>query len=466
MYTTQTKPAINPIAELIQQQRVFFKTNATKSIDFRVTQLKALKGSIIQYEAQLLEALYQDLGKSDAEAFLTEIAMVKQEIDNALRYLKKWAAPQRATTPLQYQPAKSYKIAEPYGVVLVVAPWNYPVQLALLPVVGAIVAGNTVVLKPSEVAPASSKVLKEMLTNNFEENFVAVVEGGIEEAKTLMNERFDYIFFTGSTQVGQIYYEAAAKHLTPVTLELGGKSPCIVEADANLKKAAERIIFGKYLNCGQTCIAPDYLLVNREVKEELIAELKAAVEKMYTKNTATCEWYPRIINEHHFNRLVGMIESEKVIYGGKFDQTKLYIAPTFMDNITKEDAAMQEEIFGPILPIMTVDNVTEAIDFINEGEKPLALYIFSKNQQTINQVFEATSFGNGCVNDTIIQISNKNLPFGGVGKSGIGSYHGRYSFETFSHYKSIMKQAAFEPTARFRFAPWNYKLLRQIFKYL
>lgn len=466
MHTTHTKLGINSIAELVKQQRIFFKTNATKSIDFRTMQLKALKSAIIQYEAQMLAALHQDLGKSDAEAFLTEIAITKQEIDNALKHLKKWTASQRVKTPLQLQPAQSYRIAEPYGIVLVVAPWNYPIQLALLPIVGAITAGNTVVLKPSELAPASSKVLKKMLTDTFEENFVAVVEGGIEEAKTLMDERFDYIFFTGSTQVGQIYYQAAAKHLTPVTLELGGKSPCIVEADANLKKAAERIVFGKYLNCGQTCIAPDYLLVNRKVKKELIAELKIAVEKMYTPNTATCEWYPRIINEHHFNRLVAMIEPEKVIYGGTFEQSKLYIAPTFMDNIAKEDAAMQEEIFGPILPIITVDNVTEAIDFINEGEKPLALYIFSKNQQTINQVFEATSFGSACVNDTIIQISNKNLPFGGVGKSGIGSYHGRYSFETFSHYKSIMKQASFEPTSRFRFAPWNYKLLRQIFKYL
>ncbi len=455
------------IAELVEKQRKYFAGNATKNVDFRIQQLKKLRELIIKNERVFLDALYKDLRKCDTEGYLTEIGFVLNDLDEAIAHTKKWAKPKSVPTPLFHAKASSHIQSEPYGNVLIIAPWNYPFQLLLAPMVGAMSAGNTVIAKPSEYAPHTAKAIADMIANNFSEEYIAIVEGAVPETQALLNEKFDYVFFTGSTEVGRIVYQAAAKHLTPVTLELGGKSPCIVDERIHIPYSAKRIMSGKLMNCGQTCIAPDYLLIHEKVKDDMVAEMKKQIEAFYTKNPQESEDYGRIINKKHFNRLKRLMDSGQVIYGGQTDEDDLYIAPTLLDDVAKDDPVMQEEIFGPILPILTYSRLEDAIQFINERSKPLALYMFSKTQKNIDKVMTETSAGGVSINDTLMHIANPNLPFGGVGDSGIGAYHGAASFDTFSHKKSILHKS-FILDAPVRYAPYakNEKLLRNMLRYL
>lgn len=456
------------IADLVGRQRDYFATGETKDVKFRIAQMKKLRAAIVQNERLILDALYKDLRKCDTEGYLTEIGFVLNDLDDAIANTKKWARPERVATPLFHAKASSYIQSEPYGNVLVIAPWNYPFQLLLAPIVGAMCAGNTVVAKPSEYAMHTAKVVSNLLTDNFSDEYIAVVEGGVPETQALLAERFDYVFFTGSTNVGRIVYQAAAKHLTPVTLELGGKSPCIVDEKIHVVHAAKRIVSGKLMNVGQTCIAPDYLLVDEKVKDKFVAEIKKQITKFYGENAQESEDYGRIINKKHFRRLKGLMDGGgDIIFGGKTDEADLYIEPTLMDNVDKDDAVMQQEIFGPILPILTYTHLKDAIQFIKDNEKPLALYMFSKSQKNIDQVMNETSAGGVSINDTLMHIANPNLPFGGVGESGIGAYHGPASFNTFSHKKSVLHKS-FLIDAPIRYAPYgkNEGLLRTMMKYL
>jgi len=456
------------IADLIGRQRDYFATGATKDVKFRIAQLKKLRTAIVENERIFLDALYKDLRKCDTEGYLTEIGFVLNDLDDAIANTKKRAKRQHVPTPLFHAKASSYIQAEPYGNVLIIAPWNYPFQLLLAPLVGAMSAGNTIIAKPSEYAPHTAKAISDLVTDNFSDEYIAIVEGGVPETQALLVERFDYVFFTGSTNVGRIVYQAAAKHLTPVTLELGGKSPCIVDEKIHLEYAAKRIVSGKLMNAGQTCIAPDYLLVDEKVKDKFVAEMKRQITNFYGENAQQSEDYGRIINKKHFKRLKSLMEGGgEIISGGKMDETDLYIEPTLMDNIAKDDAVMQEEIFGPILPVLTYSRLEDAIQFVKDREKPLALYMFSKSQKNIDKVMNETSAGGVSINDTLMHIANPNLPFGGVGESGIGSYHGTASFDTFSHKKSVLHKS-FLIDVPIRYAPYgkNDGLLRIMMKYL
>jgi len=446
------------ISKLITKQRSFFNSKKSRNLDFRINQLKKLQVIFKKYESDCFDALNKDLGKSASEAYLTEIIHIRDELKLAIKNTKKWSAVKRVPTPILLSLASSYRKPEPYGIVLIVCPWNYPIALTLIPLIGAISAGNTVIIKPSELAPESSRVITRIISESFSSDFIASVEGGVDTGVDLMEHRFDYIFFTGGTRVGQIYYESAAKNLTPVTLELGGKSPCIVDQETNIHKAAKRIIFGKYLNCGQSCTAPDYILVHRSIKEKFIAALIENIEAMYSKSPAKNSDYPRIINNHHFDRVLSLIDKENIIFGGQYDKKKLFIAPTLLELKSLDDDIMNEEIFGPLLPIFGYENFRQVEDIITSKEKPLALYIFSNNKKLSNYVLNNFSFGGACVNDTMTHYANPNLPFGGVGQSGIGNYHGKFSFDTFSHYKSIFKKSMFiDFSALVRFAPWKEK---------
>ncbi len=429
------------IKEMILAQRDFFKTGATKSYDFRIEQLNRLKNSIVKYESEILKALYDDLRKSKFEAYTSEVALVVDEINFMLKNLKSLMKIKKVKMPLLHQPGSSYIKAEPLGNSLIIGPWNYPFQLLFAPLVGSISAGNTAILKTSEVAPFTSAIMKKILDEIYPSEYVLAIEGGVETATSLLNEKFDYIFFTGSTVVGKIVMKAAAEHLTPLTLELGGKSPCIVDKSVDIRKAARRVVWGKFFNAGQTCIAPDYLLVNGDIKEEFIDLMKEELEKFYGDDPQDSEDYPRIINERHFNRLKSLILKDKVVAGGVTDLSDKYISPTIMDNISWDDEVMKEEIFGPILPILEYNDISEAIDIINAHPKPLALYLFSKDKNVEKNVINNTSSGGVCINDTLSHITTNFLPFGGVGESGMGSYHGKNSFYTFSHQKSVMKKS-------------------------
>ncbi len=435
------------ITDIVQAQRTFFRTGETLPIKYRKQALNKLKKAIQAHEKELLEALHTDLGKSEMEAYMCEVGLTISEIDYISARLRRWARNKRVCTPLANFPAKSFTVQEPYGVTLIMSPWNYPVLLTLEPLVGAIAAGNCCVLKPSDYSPATSKVIASLIVEIFPPEYVTVVTGGRKENADLLEQHFDYIFFTGGVTVGKLVMEKAAQHLTPVTLELGGKSPCIVDRTANIPLAARRIVFGKYLNCGQTCIAPDYVLIDESVHDEFVACVKKEIMAMYTTNPLTFAAYGKIINRKHFDRILGLIDSTKVVHGGKSNPETLQIEPTVLDNVTPEDAVMQEEIFGPIMPILIFRSsesqsfAEQAIEFVRNRPQPLALYVFTNNKQTEKRFLQTVQFGGGCVNDTIMHLATSEMAFGGIGNSGMGSYHGKKSFETFSHEKSIVKKS-------------------------
>ena len=428
------------IEEKVSAARQFFRSGKTLDLSYRKDALRRLKAAIQSNETQLSEAIRSDLGKSASEAYMCEIGLVLAEIGYTLNHIDRWARTKRMATPLTNFHSKSMIVEEPYGVVLVMSPWNYPVLLTLEPLVGAIAAGNCVVVKPSAYSPATTAVMADIITETFPTEYVSVVTGGRAENQDLLDQRFDYIFFTGGVTVGKMVMEKAAKWLTPVTLELGGKSPVIVDHTADLKMAARRIAFGKFLNCGQTCIAPDYVLVEESVHDEFLKRLKYETRKMYGVDALRNENYGKIINSKHFDRIRGLINGMKVVMGGEMIPDKLRIAPTILDQVSPNDPVMQEEIFGPVLPILTVQNIDQAYDFVRDREKPLALYLFTTDKTTERRFLREVSFGGGCVNDTIIHIATSNLPFGGVGNSGMGHYHGKYTFHTFSHSKAVVKK--------------------------
>ena len=452
-----------PIREVIDRQRQFFATGKTKEVDFRRQQLEKLKAAIKQNSPAILDALYADLHKPEFEGYL-ELA-VTQDIDYALKHLKSWVKPKKVKAPLTQFPASAYIYPEPLGVALIISPWNYPFSLMISPLIGAIAAGNCAVLKPSEIAPQTSKALAKIIESTFESKYIAVLEGGVETSQQLLAEKFDHIFFTGGTRVGKIVMEAAAKHLTPVTLELGGKSPCIVDRNIDVTEAAKRITWGKFLNAGQTCIAPDYLLVDAAIKPNLLREMNQCINDYYGDNPAQSPDFARIIGDTQFDRLSGFLERGNIVAGGQTDRSDLYIAPTIVDNISLDAPIMQEEIFGPILPVIEYDNLDEAMAIVNDRSKPLALYIFSNNKELQQKILHATSSGGVCINDTIMQVGINELPFGGVGDSGMGSYHGVTSFNTFSHHKSVLKKS-FRFDLNWRYAPYAEKIeqLKKMFK--
>ncbi len=445
------------IKTIVQKQRDYFNSGATKSVKFRKEQLTLLKNLVSTHEADFIEALKKDLRKHEFEAYATEIGFVLIELKKAISNIDKWAKPRTVPTPLFHFNGSSFVQPEPYGVTLLISPWNYPFQLLFAPLVGAMAAGNTAVLKPSEFAPATSAMIAKVISENFAPEYIACIEGGIPESKALLEEKFDYIFFTGGTNVGRIVYQAAAKHLTPVTLELGGKSPCIVDRDTNISLTAKRIVWGKFVNAGQTCIAPDYILVDKSVKDQLVAKIIEYVKKSYGDDAQRSEHYPRIINQQHLKRVAAYIEDGDILFGGKVDESDNYIEPTLLENVSEDAKVMTDEIFGPILPIIEYDNLNEAIAFINKRPKPLALYIFSKDDKKVQKVLSETSAGGVTINDTLLHIANPHLPFGGVGESGIGAYHGQLSFDVFSHMKSVLRRT-FLVDDPVRYAPYKLKI--------
>lgn len=426
--------------QIVEKQRLFFRTGQTKSYAFRKDNIEKLRFAIRKYEGEIMHALHQDLHKPELEAYSTEIGFVLAEITHILKHLRAWMKPQRVKSPLTHIGAKSYLISEPYGVVLNISPWNYPLNLTLTATLNAMAAGNTVVIKPSELSPHTSAIMTKIIEETFPPEYIAVVEGGVETSTALLREQFDYIIYTGGGNVAKIVLEAAAKHLTPVTLELGGKSPSIVHQDADLKLAAKRIVWGKFINAGQTCISPDYVMVHSRVKESLVVEMKRFIQQFYGADMNTIENLPRMINDRHYDRVVGLMKRGQILYGGVTDPERRYISPTLIDQVDWSDPIMQEEIFGPLLPILEYDQLTDAIEQITVQPKPLALYIFTKNRDVEEQVLSNVSFGGGCINDTVYHMANPYLPFGGVGGSGMGAYHGKSGFDLFSHKKGILKQ--------------------------
>lgn len=457
---------LNSVEQTFEQNRQYFKTQATKDVKFRKQQLKNLSKSIKNYETELLEAFNADLGKNKVEAFATEIGFVLKNIKLARKELKNWTKRKQVNTPLFMFPAKSYIMKEPYGTVLIIGPFNYPLQLVIEPLIGAIAAGNTAIIKPSEFTPHVTKVLRKIIEAVFNPEYVAVIEGEAETTKQLTALPFDYIFFTGSENVGRSVYQAASNNLTPVTLELGGKSPVIVDESANIKVTSERICFGKFTNAGQTCIAPDYLLVKKSIKDDLISALKATISEFYGKDVQRSEDFGRIVNERHFSRLTKLLteQQQNIIFGGTTNKDTLYVAPTIIDNVDVDSEIMQEEIFGPLLPIVTYEDFDEALALIQSKPKPLSLYLFSEDENATERVLNELSFGGGAINDTLMHIANPNLPFGGVGNSGIGQYHGKYSFDTFSHDKSyIFKTTRLESSVIFPPYKGKFKYIKTFF---
>lgn len=426
------------IKDLVTRQRKYFQTGATLPVSVRVDALKRLYGVISGCEKEIHIALKRDLGKSGFESYMCETGLVLEEISYMLKHIHRFAREKNVRTPLAQFHSRSFKKPSPYGVTLIMSPWNYPFMLTLSPLVDALAAGNTAVVKPSAYSPHTSDVILQILSQCFDPEYVAVVTGGRAENTCLLREHFDYIFFTGSQFVGKEVMRNAAEHLTPVTLELGGKSPCIVDKSADIKLAARRIVFGKYLNCGQTCVAPDYIYCHRSVKDKLVKEVQKQIQKQYGKQPLRNPNYGKIINEKHFDRLLGLIDKNKTVHGGDSDRHALRIEPTVLDNVTFADTVMQEEIFGPIMPILIFDNLDEAIRNINAMPHPLALYLFTSDKAAAKKVTSRCGFGGGCINDTIIHLATTEMGFGGFGESGMGSYHGKVGFDTFSHYKSIV----------------------------
>ena len=454
------------VQEIVTQQRLYFNKKNTLAFEFRKSQLLKLRKNILKYENDLKEALYKDLNKNETESYFAEIGQVLNEITFLLKNLKKLMKNKRVKSHFFDFPSKSYTSPHPYGVALIISPWNYPVMLTLGPLVGAIASGNTAIIKPSEFSQHTTDVLEKLIQETFDPEYVVLVKGAIKETQDLLNQKFDFIFFTGSSSVGKIVMEKASKHLTPIVLELGGKSPVIVDKTANIKVSAKRIAFGKHLNAGQTCIAPDHLYVHKDIKDEFISHLKQSIEDLYGQNPITSKDYGKIIKEKHYKRLLSLIDKETIVYGGNKDDALRKIAPTIVDNITHDHAIMQEEIFGPILPIIPYDNLDEVISLINSNPSPLALYIFSENKQVQDRIIQECTFGGGCINDTMVHVSSDYLPFGGVGKSGMGSYHGKASFQTFSHYRSILHKST-KVDVKARYAPYNEqkeKLTKMVLK--
>lgn len=458
---------IKDIKEITESQRTYFRSGATLPVKFRIEMLRRLYASVKTYEGEIFSALSLDLGKCEYESFMCEVGLLLSEISYMIKNVKKFAKEKRVHTPISQFPAKSYTKPTPYGCVLIMSPWNYPFLLAFCPLVNAIAAGNCAVVKPSAYSPATSAITEKIISECFPPEYVAVITGGRQENAALLDERFDLIFFTGSQSVGKEVLRKAAEHLTPAVLELGGKSPCIVEESAKLELAAKRIVFGKFLNCGQTCVAPDYILCHSSVKDKLILELRRQIELQYGKAPLENPLYGKIVNEKHFMRLRDLIMPEKTVVGGEGCEERLKIAPTVMANVSFEDAVMKEEIFGPLLPVLTYDSYDELYTLLLDKPKPLALYIFSENKKHVRELTERLQYGGGCINDCVIHLATSEMGFGGVGESGMGAYHGKRGFDAFSHLKSIVdKSTKIDPEPRYQ--PYrgglSWKLMRMFLK--
>ncbi|MDX9883372.1 MAG: aldehyde dehydrogenase [Prolixibacteraceae bacterium] len=451
---------------IIEQQRRFFASGKTLDVRFRLEALKKLKNAVLKNEQALQDALKNDLGKSHFESYATEIGVAIKELNFHLRKLKRWTRPQSRPTPLALFPSRSKVYFEPFGNVLIMAPWNYPFLLLVQPLIGAISAGNTVLLKASSYVPEYEKAIGRLIAETFPPEYVALVSGGREINQLLFQQKFDYLFFTGSPQLGKLAMKAAAVHLCPVTLELGGKSPCVVTGTADLKCAARRIVWGKFLNAGQTCVAPDYLLVHSSVKDPFLSLLKMEIGKQFGADPKASPDFPRIVNENAFDRLSGLLKQGRIVVGGETDRSLKYIAPTIIDEVQTDFEVMQDEIFGPILPVLTFETVDDAVGFISGKEKPLAMYIFSSERKEITQLLQGTSAGGGCINDVIMHVANSNIPFGGVGNSGMGKYHGKHSFDTFSNQRAIISTTTLiDPPVRYApYSNWKMRLVKMLLR--
>ncbi len=452
------------IKNLLEEQRKFYKSAATIPVKFRIEQLKKLYATVKKYQNEINDALKADLGKSHFEGFMCESGLVLSEISYMISHTKKFAKPKSVITPITNFASHSYKQPVPYGNTLIMSPWNYPFLLTIDPLADAIAAGNTAIVKPSAYSPATSKIIEKIIKETFNSEYVAVVTGGRAENQALLEQKFDFVFFTGSQAVGREVLRKTAEHLTPAVLELGGKSPCIVDKSANIKLAAKRIVFGKYLNCGQTCVAPDYILCDSKVKDKFISEVIAQIKKQYGDNPLENKNYGKIINQRHFERLCALIDNNKVVIGGETNSATYQIAPTVMDNVTEADAVMGEEIFGPIMPILTFDDFDKLVEKLKDKEKPLALYLFSSDKKHIRRVTKELSYGGGCINDVVVHLATSEMGFGGVGESGMGSYHGKDGFDAFSHYKSVMDKKTWLDLPM-RYQPYNklYEKLLHMF---
>lgn len=455
------------IKQSFEKQKEFYSTGATKNIDFRINNLKKLKKIIKDNEEKIIEALKKDLGKAPFETYATEIGLVYEELNIHIKNIRKWARREKKRSPIVHFPAKSYVYKEPYGVVLIIGPFNYPIQLILAPLVAAMATGNCAILKPSENTINTSVLLEKIINNNFDENYVRVVNplGGKEVVSYLLDLKFDYIFFTGSVGVGKVIMKKAAENLIPVTLELGGKSPCIVDKDANLKMSAKRLVWGKFLNGGQTCVAPDYLYIHKDIKEKFLEALKNEIINQFGENMKESKDLTRIVNLKTLERLKSYISEGDIFFGGGYDEKDLYFEPTLITNIKDNSKIMEEEIFGPILPVLEFEDINKVINYVNNREKPLALYYFSENKSNIDIILNSTTAGGVTINDTIIHVASSYLPFGGVGSSGMGAYHGKASFDTFTHRKSVIQRGTFMDIP-IRYAPYGNKIdiIRKIMK--
>ncbi len=451
------------IENVLQKQREFFASGKTFDVNFRKEMLKKLYDAVKNNEEKINSALKSDLGKSDFEGFMCEVGLSLTEISYMIKNVKKFAKRKIVKTPLPQFASVSYKQSVPYGNVLIMSPWNYPFLLTIEPLADAIAAGNTAILKPSAYSPETSKVLKEILDETFDEGFVKVITGGREENAALLHQKFDLVFFTGSQAVGKEVLRCCSEHLTPAVLELGGKSPCIVDKSAKISLAARRIVFGKFLNCGQTCVAPDFILCEKGVREKLLDAIKKEITRQFGENPLENPDYGKIISQKHFDRVKGLIDTGKVVFGGETKKESLQIAPTVMTNITFDDKVMQEEIFGPVLPILTYEKPEDIFSYLTQGQKPLALYIFSEDKKLINEITKKIPFGGGCINDTVIHLATSEMGFGGVGESGMGSYHGKTGFDAFSHTKSIVDKKTFMDLPM-RYQPYNRKIYGKLLR--
>jgi aldehyde dehydrogenase (NAD+) len=445
------------ITGVFEKQRSYFRQGVTKPYAFRIDALRKLKKAIIEHEKEINEALWKDLHKSPFEVYMSEVGFILEEIGYHIKHLKKWMKPKRVSSGITMFPASTYDYFEPLGTILIIAPWNYPFQLTLAPLIGAISAGNTAIIKPSEYSSHTSEIMEKLLTKTFPEEYIKVINGDAKTSQALLKLNFDHIFFTGSPRVGKIVYKAAAENMTPVTLELGGKSPCIVDETAKLSLAAKRIMWGKLLNAGQTCIAPDYLLVHQSVKDKLLPLLKQTIENFFGSDPSSNQEYPHIISEANIERLASLIKDAEIYYGGQYDRKTKYFQPTILDKVSFDDPVMQQEIFGPILPVISYNRLEEVLDIIASKPKPLALYLFSEKNQTQKMVLQRVSAGGATINDTLMHIANNHVAFGGVGNSGIGGYHGYYSFKTFSNNKPYVKRGTWMDVP-IRYAPFGKKL--------
>ena len=449
------------IEEILEQQRAYFHSGATLPVSFRIENLKKLYAAVQKYEREISEALTEDLGKSDFEGFMCETGLVLSELHYMIRHTRKFARERRVHTPLAQFASRSYQKPTPYGNTLIMSPWNYPFLLTMDPLADAIAAGNTAIVKPSAYSPATSAVIKKLISECFDPQYVAVVTGGREENAALLEQKFDFVFFTGSQSVGKEVLRHTAETLTPAVLELGGKSPCIVDSTAKIQLAAKRIIFGKFLNCGQTCVAPDYILCQRSVKDQLVEEISRQIKAQYGEEPLSNPNYGKIINEKHFTRICGLIDRDKIVHGGKVNKETLQIEPTVMDGVTWDDAVMQQEIFGPVLPVLTFDTFEEVYALLAKRPKPLALYLFSEDNGRMKEVSSRCSYGGGCMNDTIIHLATSEMGFGGVGESGMGAYHGKEGFDVFSHTKSIVEKKTWLDLPM-RYQPYNGGLYNKL----